>query len=259
MPPAGTLRNTGILRNGHTTNAMASVASAVIAPFVLGTWTPMVGLGLLLAVWIAASSGAGAIERLRLHRGPGLWARVSAQGGSYWGMQLAHLGVAVFIAGVTVVGGFQSERDVRMSIGDHAQVGGYRFQLDHLGQLEGPNYLALVATLSVTRDGEHIATLRPQRRNYTVSRMPMTEVAIDRGFTRDLYVALGEPVGPESFSVRIHHKPLVNWIWGGCLLMALGGLLAVADRRYRVRRQREAAVQPSAAGTPLTAPSERAA
>jgi cytochrome c-type biogenesis protein CcmF len=171
-------------------------------------------------------------------------------------MQLAHLGVAVFIAGVTVVSGFHSERDVRMTIGDHAEVGGYRFQLDHLGQMEGPNYLALVATLSVTREGEPVATLRPQRRNYTVSRMPMTEVAIDRGFTRDLYVALGEPVGPEAFSVRIHHKPLVNWIWGGCLMMALGGVLAVADRRYRVRRQREAAVR---AGTPLPVTSERAA
>jgi cytochrome c-type biogenesis protein CcmF len=239
--------------------AAVSAVSAVVAPFVLGTWTPMVGLGLLLAVWIAASSGAGAIERLRLNRGPSLWRRVSAQGGSYWGMQLAHLGVAVFIAGVTVVGGFHTERDVRMTIGDHAEVGGYRFQLDHLGQMEGPNYLALVATLSVTRDGEPVATLRPQRRNYTVSRMPMTEVAIDRGFTRDLYVALGEPVGPEAFSVRIHHKPLVNWIWGGCLMMALGGMLAVADRRYRVRRQREAAVRAQAAGTPLPVTSERAA
>jgi cytochrome c-type biogenesis protein CcmF len=145
--------------------------------------------------------------------------------------------VAVFVAGVTVVGGFQSERDVRMSIGDHTEVGGYRFQLEQLGQAQGPNYLALVATLAVTRDGERVATLRPQRRHYTVSRMPMTEVAIDRGFTRDLYVALGEPVGAESFSVRIHHKPLVNWIWGGCLLMALGGLMAIADRRYRVRRE----------------------
>ena len=89
--------------------------------------------------------------------------------------------------------------------------------------------------------------------------MPMTEVAIDRGFTRDLYVALGDPVGADSFSVRIHHKPLVNWIWGGCLLMALGGILAVADRRYRVRRQREAAVQTQAAGAPVPVPSERAA
>ncbi len=219
--------------------AAASAVSAVVAPFALGTWTPMIGLGLLLAVWIAGTCAANALERLRLHRAPGLWARVAGQGGSYWGMQLAHLGVAVFIAGVTVVGGFHSERDVRMTVGDHAEVGGYRFQLEHLGQRQGPNYLALVATLTVTHEGEPVATLHPQRRHYTVSRMPMTEVAIDRGFTRDLYVALGEPVGPDAFSVRIHHKPLVNWIWGGCLMMALGGLAAVADRRYRVRRTRE--------------------
>ncbi len=234
--------------------AGASVASAVIAPGVLGTWTPMVGLGLLLAVWISATCAAGVIERLRLHRGPGLWTRVAAQGGSFWGMQLAHLGVAAFIAGVTVVGGFHSERDVRMTVGDHTEVGGYRFQLEQLGQAEGPNYLALVATLRVTRDGEPVALLQPQRRHYTVSRMPMTEVAIDRGFTRDLYVALGEPVGAEAFSVRIHHKPLVNWIWGGCLLMALGGLLAVADRRYRVRQTGQApAPAPSRRAPPLAA------
>ncbi len=223
--------------------AAVSVASAVVAPFVLGAWTPMVGLGLLLAAWIAAAGVAQAVERLRQHRAPGLWARVRAQGGSWWGMQMAHLGVAAFIAGVTVVGGFQSERDVRMTVGDHAEVGGYRFQLEQLGQAQGPNYLALVATLRVTRDGETVALLRPQRRHYTVSRMPMTEVAIDRGFTRDLYVALGEPVGAEAFSVRIHHKPLVNWIWGGCLLMALGGVMAVADRRYRVRQRERAPAQ----------------
>ncbi|MEY4711137.1 MAG: cytochrome c-type biosis protein CcmF [Pseudomonadota bacterium] len=238
--------------------AAVSVASAALAPLVLGTWTPMIGLGLLLAVWIAGACVVNAIERLRLHRAPGLWARIAAQGGSYWGMQLAHGGVAVFIAGVTVVGGFQSERDVRMALGDYAEVGGYRFQLERLGQAEGPNYLALVATLRVTQDGAHVATLQPQRRNYTVSRMPMTEVAIDRGFTRDLYVALGEPVGAESFSVRIHHKPLVNWIWGGCLLMALGGLMAVGDRRYRVRRQHEAAAR-TRADHPLPLASERTA
>ena len=219
--------------------AVVSVVSAVIAPFVLGTWTPLVGLGLLLSVWIVGAGGVNALERLRMHPGPGVWARVRAQGGSYWGMQLAHVGVAVFVAGVTVVSGFQSERDVRMALGDTTEIAGYRFELERLGQAEGPNYLALVATLSVTQGGERIATLRPQRRTYTVSRMPMTEVAIDRGFTRDLYVALGDPVGTDAFSVRIHYKPLVNWIWGGCLLMAFGGLLAVSDRRYRTRASRQ--------------------
>ena len=234
--------------------AAVSVVSAAIAPFVLGTWSPLVGLGLLLSAWIAAASIANAIERLRLHRGPGAWVRVSAQGGSYWGMQLAHLGVAVFIAGVTVVGGFQSERDVRMTLGDSTEVGGHRFTLERLAQAEGPNYLALVATLRVTQGGQEVAVLQPQRRNYTVSRMPMTEVAIDRGFTRDLYVALGEPMGADAFSVRIHHKPLVNWIWGGCLLMALGGVLAVADRRYRARRRTRVDADAAApVSTPLAA------
>jgi cytochrome c-type biogenesis protein CcmF len=89
-----------------------------------------------------------------------------------------------------------------------------------------------------TVDGEPVALLRPERRLYAVSRMPMTEVAIDRSVMRDLYVALGEPVSETAWSVRLHHKPLVNWIWGGCLMMGLGGLLAMADRRYRVARSR---------------------
>lgn len=223
--------------------AGASVASAALAPLVLQAWTPLVGLGLLLAVWIVASSLTATFERVRPQAGQPL--RLRALAGSAGGMLLAHLGVGVFVAGVTVVGGFASERDLRMAPGDTAEIGGLRFRLDGLAQREGPNYLALQATLTVTQDGAPVATLRPERRIYTVSRMPMTEVAIDRGFTRDVYVALGEPLGDGAFSVRIHHKPLVNWIWGGCLLMALGGGLAAADRRYRLRRE---AVAPRSAG-----------
>ncbi len=110
--------------------------------------------------------------------------------------------------------------------------------------VQGPNYTSARATLTVSQGGEMVAVMHPERRIYTVSRMPMTEVAIDRGVMRDVYVALGEPVSETAWSVRLHHKPMVNWIWGGCLLMALGGLMAVMDRRYRVRKA--AAVTPAA-------------
>jgi cytochrome c-type biogenesis protein CcmF len=151
-------------------------------------------------------------------------------------MLLAHVAVAVFIVGVTVVSSFQSETDVRMEQGDTATVAGYSFRLERIEQVRGPNYVSAQATLSVSRDGQPVGLLQPERRIYNVSRTAMTEVAIDRSPMRDLYVALGEPVSATAWSVRLHHKPFVNWIWGGCVLMALGGLLAVLDRRYRTRR-----------------------
>ncbi|RYF40109.1 MAG: heme lyase CcmF/NrfE family subunit [Comamonadaceae bacterium] len=217
--------------------AGVSVASAALAPLVLGHWTPMIGLGLLLAAWVASTAVLNAVVRLRGHPATSWRARIAAQPGSYWGMLLAHGGVAVFIAGVTVVGGFQSETDVRMEPGETATVGGYSFRLEGVSPERGPNYSTARARMTVTRDGEPVALLRPERRVYDASRMPMTEVAIDRGVARDLYVALGEPVSATAWSVRLHHKPLVNWIWSGCLLMALGGLMAVLDRRYRADAQ----------------------
>ena len=190
------------------------------------------------------------LQRLRAHP-HGWWGGLRAQPGSYLGMLVSHLGVAVFIAGVTVVSSFNTESDVRMEVGQQTEVGGYRFELQKMDLVQGPNYTSAQAQMRVTKDGEAVATLRPERRIYQVSRMPMTEVAIDRGVLRDLYVALGEPVSETAWSVRVHHKPLVNWIWGGCLMMALGGLLAMGDRRYRAVRakQRDA----TGAATPLPA------
>ncbi|MFN0000763.1 MAG: heme lyase CcmF/NrfE family subunit [Burkholderiaceae bacterium] len=231
-----------------------SAASAVVAFFALGRWTPMIGLGLALAAWVGSTAVLNLLLRLREHPAPGLVARLAAQPGSYYGMLLAHFGVSVFIVGVTAVSGFQSEKDVRMEIGDTTTVAGYTVRLDALAQVKGPNYVASRATLSASRDGLAFTTLTPERRIYNVSRMPMTEVAIDRGIGRDLYVALGDPVSDTAWSVRVHHKPFVNWIWIGCVLMALGGLLAVLDRRYRrvrVAAARPAAPAPDAAPPPM--------
>ena len=236
--------------------AAVAVAGALLAALVLGVWTPMSALGLLMAAWVAASTLAGAWQRLHDHPGPGWRVRLGAQSGAWWGLQLAHLGVAVFVAGVTVVSSLSTESDVRMEPGQTVEAGGHRFTLRSVELVQGPNYTAGRATIDVVRDGQAVATLRPERRIYTVSRMPMTEVAIDRGVLRDLYVALGEPVSATAWSVRLHHKPLVNWIWGGCLLMALGGLLAAADRRYRTVRLARTA---GAAGVPArpTAPGQK--
>jgi cytochrome c-type biogenesis protein CcmF len=223
---------------------VVALTTALIVPVLAGHWTPLVSLGLFLAFWIVASAAVGIKERARHLRG-GLMQRLRAQGRSYWGMQLAHLGVAVFIVGVTVVNGFQVERDVRMEIGDLVQVGRYSFRFDGTQRINGPNYIAARGTVEVTRNGSKVTTMHPEKRIYTVQKTPMTEAAIDTGVLGDLYVSLGEPVGIDelgAWSVRIYSKPLVTWIWGGCVLMALGGAIALSDRRYRLRPQRDRAV-----------------
>ena len=223
--------------------AGVSLAAALLAPLVLQSWTPLIGFGLLLAAWVASTAVLNLVLRVREHP-----ARISqalaAQPGSYYGMLLAHFGVAMFVFGVTMVGGFSSESDVRMEVGDSTAAGRYEVRMDGVQNIVGPNYQAARATLVLTEGGKPIATLQPERRVYNVSRSPMSEVAIDRSLARDVYVALGEPVSATAWSVRVHHKPFVNLIWLGCLLMAGGGLLAVLDRRYR--NQREAARQPAA-------------
>jgi len=228
-----------------------SFASALIAPFVLGHWTPMVGFGLLLAAWIASTAVMNLVNRVREHPAR-VAAALAAQPGSYYGMLLAHFGVSVFIVGVTMVSGFSTESDVRMEAGDTTAAGQYQVRMDSVKRIVGPNYVSSQASLSITENGKLVSVLTPERRVYNVSRSPMTEVAIDRGITRDVYVALGEPVSATAWSVRVHHKPFVNLIWIGCVLMALGGVLAASDRRYRIKRKQTAAAElapPVAAAT----------
>jgi cytochrome c-type biogenesis protein CcmF len=167
-------------------------------------------------------------------------------------MLLAHCGVGAFIIGVTLVRGFETEKDVRMMVGDTVEVGGYTFQLTGLDQVPGPNYESTRGHIQVTRNGRDIALLHPEKRFYPVQQMPMTEADMDSGLTRDLYVSLGEPVGGGAWVVRVYHKPFVDWIWGGAFLMAIGGVVAVTDRRYRLaRREQTDAQQPrSAAASP---------
>jgi cytochrome c-type biogenesis protein CcmF len=158
-------------------------------------------------------------------------------------MLLAHAGIGVFILGVTLVKGYETSSEVRMHTGDTATVGGYTFKFISMQEIKGPNYKAAHATMEVTLNGTRVTTLYPEKRVYNVQTMPMTEAGIDSGVFRDLYVALGDALNMEEWVVRIQHKPMVDWIWAGCLLMALGGILALSDRRYRLPAQRR---QPAA-------------
>ena len=216
---------------------VVSAIAAGVAPLVFGKWTPLIAFGILLATWIMLTTTINLRERLKSHPATDLRARMAAQPASYYGMLLAHFGIAVFILGVTLVRGYETEKDLRMGPGETATLGGYTFRFDGVERVAGPNYSAMRAAISVTRDGGAPSVMQPEKRIYTASRSPMTEAAIDTGFTRDLYVSLGEPLGDNAWAVRIQHKPFVDWIWGGALLMALGGLLAVCDRRYRLARK----------------------
>jgi cytochrome c-type biogenesis protein CcmF len=223
--------------------AAVAILTAVLLPFTLGRWSPLLALGVLLAIWII---GAGfvnlkqRIQQLRASTHQSLAATLRQLPRGYLGMLLAHFGVGVFIIGVTFVRGYEVERDVRMNVGDTVTAGGYQFRLDGLKDVEGPNYSATRGIVSVTRNDKPVAILHPEKRLFHVQQMPMTEAAIDTGLTRDLYVSLGEPLPDGAWVVRVYHKPFVDWIWGGAFLMALGGILAVTDRRYRLARREDA-------------------
>ena len=222
---------------------IVSLVSAVALPFVFGQWKVLVSLGLLLAIWIAATIVVNLWERVRVTSGQlTTFQKLRAQSRSYYGMQVAHLGIAVFVVGVTLVTGYQTEKDVHMDPGDTVEAGGYQFRFDGVSNVNGPNYIAGRAEITVSRNGQEIEKMFPEKRNYTASGNVMTETAIDSGIFRHLYVSLGEPAGGGAWTVRVYYKPFVGWIWGGAVLMAIGGGLAVSDRRYALaaRKEREA-------------------
>jgi len=225
-----------------------SVASAAVLPFIFGGWKPLVSMGLLLAIWIVATIVVNIWQRVRVTSGQvSTFQKLGAQSLSYYGMQLAHLGVAVFVVGVTMVTGYQMEQDVRMEPGSTVSAGGYEFRFIGVTNAVGPNYQAARAEVLVSRDGKEIERMFPEKRSYSAGGQVMTETAIDAGLFRDLYVSLGEPVEGGAWSVRVYYKPFVGWIWGGAVLMALGGGLAVSDRRYALARKK--ALEKQAAGS----------
>lgn len=217
-----------------------SVATAIILPLLLGHLTPMIGLGLFLAFWIFGTSVNLVYQRLRTSEQP-LAMRIKSTSRSWWGMVIAHLGIAVFTLGVTIVKGFESEIAVRMQAGDVAHLAGFDFTFEGVTEIEGPNYTASRGQIRITKNGVERTVLAPEKRVYTVQNMPMTEAGISPSIIHDLYASLGEPLDGGAWSVRIYHKPMVEWIWFGCLMMALGGLLALSDKRYRLKKRTDQA------------------
>jgi len=210
--------------------AVVSVLLGCTAPFLAGSWSALVALALSLAFWIVLGS---CLQIYRQLKDTLNWKSTPI---SFWGMHVAHIGIAICVVGITMVKGYETEKDVRMTIGDTVEVGGYTLRLTGISQKTGPNYTADMGEVELIKNQQVLTTLHPEKRNYFSSTMPMTEAAIDSGLTRDVYVSLGEKLdstGQPAWAVRVYHKPFVPWIWVGCLFMALGGAMAVLDKRYR--------------------------
>jgi cytochrome c-type biogenesis protein CcmF len=220
---------------------LALVGGALL-PLCWGEWRWGVAVALTAALWISLMAVRDWGLRLLSYRKTtaSWWQALCKIPASFSGMHIAHFGMAVFVAGVAVVSSYETEDDLRMSFGDTHQVAGYTLRFDAVKPERASNYAALVGYLTLSQDGKTISVLKPEKRQYFSSQMPMTEAAIHHTQIKDIYVALGEPIGKDPFTgdwlVRIHYKPLVGWIWYGCLLMALGGLIALSDKRYRQKR-----------------------
>ncbi len=215
-----------ILIRQHWPFLLATPVVIFLVTYVVATGINFITIGVeTLAVWI--------LVLLARH----WWQAGSISSASQLGMMLAHTGIAVAILGVVVTTTYSEGRDVRMNPGDSIDLAGYEFIFEGVQKVRGPNYLADQATFNVTRDGEFVANLRPEKRVYSVGQNVMTEADMDPGLLRDVYVALGENVGENAWAVRIHVKPFVRWIWLGGLLVAVGGLVTLLDKRYRRIRE----------------------
>ncbi|TAK90126.1 MAG: heme lyase CcmF/NrfE family subunit [Aquabacterium sp.] len=202
-----------------------SIVAALATQWLAGKITLGTSIGLWMAFWIVGSIIVDLHEKG--------WRKIPL---AMAGMIVAHLGVAAFAFGVSMVKTYETERDVKMKLHDTTEVGGYVFQLEDVREVQGPNFVAARGEMRITRDGKPVTTLYPEKRVYRVQSNPMTEAAIDAGITRDLYVSMGEQLETGEWIIRVYHKPFVDWIWGGCLIMAIGGVMAASDRRYRARK-----------------------
>ena len=220
--------------------AVISVVSAVLVPFVMGKITLMLVVGVFMGIWVTSTTLILLRNRIvaRQEATPNLVDNLKGIPLAFYGMLLAHLGIGVFILGVTLVKGYESEQDLRMDKNDIAKIGNLDFKFNGVAKIQGPNYESAQGTFTVTSDGKQVAVLQPEKRFYPVQGSVMTEADIKPGLVKDLYVSLGEPLEDGAWSVRIYIKPFVQWIWAGAILMALGGFCALADKRYRVRNKK---------------------
>ncbi len=211
----------------------ALVAGLAVPALVYGRFGGLVTVGAIAAFWIMAVALIPPIRSLRRPPGTPRITRAAL------GMSVAHFGVGVFALGVSIVQAFNIEEDLRMAPGESVDVAGYTFELRELRNVQGPNFQALEGTIEIRKNGEFEGVLRPQKRTYLVQKNEMTEAGILASLNRDLFVALGDPLGDGAWSVRLQYKPMIRFIWLGALIMAFGGLIAASDRRYQFAKGAE--------------------
>ncbi|HEY6131751.1 MAG TPA: heme lyase CcmF/NrfE family subunit, partial [Halioglobus sp.] len=217
--------------------AAAAILCGITLPLVHAPYNVWMALAVLLSSWLVLGLARDCWQRLR--SAGSLAHGLRRLTPDYCGMLVAHLGFAVCVSGIVATSQYSVERDLKMHPGDSSELAGYQFRFVELEQVRGPNFVADEARFEVSRDGAVVATMVPQKRRYLASGSVMTEAAIDAGLFRDLYVAMGEPVGSsDAWAMRLHYKPMVRWMWLGAILMALGAFSAALDKRYR--RQRDA-------------------
>ena len=239
MHTAWRTQDTGPLMKVLKVPALIAVVLGIVIPvFFYGGASVLLVIGVISAVWIMAAALIQPIRSWRREKGAAGMTR------GMLGMNIAHFGVGMFVLGVAIVSAFSVEADRSLVVGDKVEVAGYEFELRNLRNVQGPNYQALEGEVDVTQDGRFITQLRPQKRTYLVQQSPMTEAGIDAGWNRDIFVALGDPLGNNAWSVRMQYKPMIRFIWLGAFVMALGGIVAASDRRYRLtaKAKRAAAV-----------------
>jgi cytochrome c-type biogenesis protein CcmF len=216
--------------------AVAIALGLLIPGWIYGRFGVLVCVGTIAAVWIMVVS---LLQPLRFLRRASASTRMTR---SVLGMSVAHFGVGLFVLGVTIVSAFGIEMDRALRPGQWLDIGAYRFEMRELRDVEGPNFSAREGVVEIRRNGEFIGEVRPQKRQYLVQKNWMTEAGILAAWNRDLFIALGDQIGNDVWSVRVQYKPMIRFIWLGALVMALGGLIAATDRRYRVRVRAESRV-----------------
>ena len=233
--------------------ALVSGGAALLAGWILGVRFPLALLGFALAAWLIVGSGAEIMTRIGLGRLPLRRVVERARGlpRATMAMAMAHAGMGVLVAGVTAVSALQEEVITSLAPGETTTLAGYEVRLDEVSAFEGPNFVAQRGRFTISTGGETVTTLASDKRFYPVERQPTTEAGIDSGLWRDLYVVLGDQVAGDRWTVRLFLNPLAFWIWGGAGLMALGGLISLSDRRFRVGAPERAAkrAEPALAGS----------
>ncbi len=220
--------------------AVISIISAALVPMLMGKLSLMVAVGVFMAFWVGSTTLILLTNRIKSRQTvfPNLVENLKGIPLAFYGMLLAHLGIGVFVLGVTLVKGYESEEDLRMDKNDVAKIGNLDFKFNGVAKIQGPNYESAQGTFTVTSNGKQMAVLHPEKRFYPVQGSVMTEADIKPGLVKDLYISLGEPLENGAWSVRIYIKPFVQWIWAGAIIMALGGFCALADKRYRIRNKK---------------------